>query len=125
MRLVLDVPENVANASRRHWSVLHRAKKAYYAAQDGRALVGLIPPPPSPPMASVRVLAHFRLWNEMDDDNLKARMKWPQDYLKTRGYIANDNPKVVRELVVTQEIDRKNQRLEITIEEVDGTSSAP
>ena len=124
MRLVLDLPENLSNA-RMHWRVRLKTKKAYYQAQDGRQLLGLIEPPPARPMTAVRVLAHLSLWNPADPDGCAARLKWPMDWLVTRGYLEDDGPAIVKELQVTQEIDRKNQRLEITIEEVDGTSSAP
>ena len=120
----MDLPENLSNA-RMHWKAKYRAKKRYYAAQDARQSFGLIEPPPTEPLASVRVLAHLRLYNAADPDGCAARLKWPMDWLVTRGYLEDDGPAIVKELRVTQEIDRRNQRLEITLEPLDPTSDAP
>lgn len=117
MRLVMDMPLNVANSSQ-HWAVRARAKKAYYVAQDRRQLLGLIEPPPSRPMKYARLAAHFYAWSLMDDDNRTARLKFVCDWLKTRGYIVDDKPSCLTITAVTQEIDRANQRLVVTLEPV-------
>lgn len=117
MKLTLDLPENLGNA-RLHWAAKHKAKRRYWEAQDRRQLLGLVEPPPSRPMPAVRVLAHLRLWNPADPDGCAARLKWALDWLVTRGYLLDDGPKVVRELVVTQEINRANTGLDVTLEPV-------
>lgn len=121
MKLVLqmDVPPNVANTSYGHWGAKQRAKKQYWRAQDERQLLGLIPPPPAKRMQRVKILARFYLWNTMDADNLRARLKWPIDWLVSRGYIEDDSPDVLRSLAEEQEIDRQRDgRLVLEIEEV-------
>lgn len=107
MRLVMDAPENVANAFL-HWRTLNRLKRLYREAQDQRQLLGLLPPPPPKPYERVRITADFRLWNTMDPDNLTARTKWAIDWLRTRGYIAGDTPQHITKLEVTQQIDRQS-----------------
>lgn len=118
MRLALDLPKAVGNA-RGHWSTRYHRRKAYWQAQDRRQLLGLVEPPPARPSASVSVRAHFRVSKPNDPDNLTARLKDVMDWLKTRGYIEDDGPAVVRSLTVTQEtVPRKSVGLEITLEPV-------
>jgi hypothetical protein len=51
----------------------------------------------------------------MDDDNALARIKWAADWLQTRGYIVDDKRPHCRFTIPEQVIDRKNQRLVLTI----------
>ena len=64
---------------------------------------------------TVRLYVH----QKMDDDNLKARLKWPLDWLVIRGYILDDSPDVLSWGPVTQSIDRADQRIEIELEELE------
>jgi len=44
-------------------------------------------------------------------------MKWVVDWLVKRGYLVDDSPTYLEWVMPTQEIDRKNRRIEITLEE--------
>ena len=52
----------------------------------------------------------------MDGDGLVSRAKWPVDWLVKRGYLVDDSPIYLEWVMPTQEIDRKNRRIEITLE---------
>jgi hypothetical protein len=54
----------------------------------------------------------------MDLDNLMARCKWPVDWLVIRSVIAGDSPKELEWELPRQLIDRKDQRIEIELEEI-------
>lgn len=113
----MDLPPDLGNG-RMHWRTRHKRKKAYYEACDNRQLLGLIPAPDSV-IARCEIAAHFKLHNASDWDNLGARLKFAFDWLVTRGYIADDGPKVIlKNPDITQEIDRKNRKLIVTITEV-------
>lgn len=108
MRLVLDLPKATGNA-RMHWRTRYYTRTRFWEAQDNRQRLGLIEPPPNRPMGSVTVLAHFLVSKPNDPDNLTARLKDVMDWLKTRGYIVDDGPSVVKALTVTQEtVPRKD-----------------
>jgi len=90
----------------------HRSqmKKKYYKELDGLLLANLLPGPPKLPLlrafASASVFAH----NKNDDDNVMARMKWPQDWLKSRGYISEDKrPYLTWVSIPEQTIDRSGR----------------
>jgi hypothetical protein len=53
----------------------------------------------------------------MDVDNAYGRLKWALDWMQGR-YILDDSPDVIETLTLKQHIDRKNQRLEIAIEDL-------
>ena len=87
------------------------------------------------PATNVVISAHFRLYNLRDEDNLKASLKYVLDALRlpsalevekeqlgwksglfiTRGFFKDDNPRDCRIEDPTQEIDRKNRGLTLTI----------
>lgn len=116
MKLVLPLPPNLANA-RLHWAQKLRVKKRYYRDADERQLVGLVPPPPPEPMRSAVVSVHLHVHNRLDKDNLYARLKYLLDWLVTRGYLANDDPDTIRDLMVRQSIERSDKRAEVTLQE--------
>lgn len=95
----------------------HQLKKKYWRKCDMAQTVGDIPPPPERPMDRVELRARLFLWNRSDWDNLVARMKWPVDWLVTRGYLTDDSPKNVDGWRVSQDIDRSDRRVEIEIRE--------
>jgi len=116
-KLVFPLPVNIAN-SRMHWAERNRKKKAYWAHLDLEVYKGTIPPAPDEPVAKAEAWDHWRIWNRSDQDNLRARLKWVQDWLVTRGYLADDTADVLTfPEHPTQEIDRKRPRLELTIRE--------
>ena len=99
-----------------------RNRKKYKADLDRIQLLGtighfVIPKPPREPWLKVTAAATMYVWNLYDDTGASALMKWPEDWLVTRGYIKNDDTKVVRWVTrPDQFIDRKNPRLVITLE---------
>lgn len=110
---VLPLPKNVAN-NRAHHMVEYRQKKRYK-----RSCTARYPRKWSRPMERARLSATFFVWNLMDQtDNLPARLKFPQDWLVERGYILDDHPDCLTLGDVRQEIDRSDQRVEITLEAV-------
>jgi hypothetical protein len=90
--LTLPMPENVGNA-RLHWRTKNRAKNDYLAACDALQARNAVPAPPPVPLPRATIAAAMVLGGHMDDDNAMARLKWPIDWLKTRGYIADDRRK--------------------------------
>lgn len=112
--LDLPLPPNVANTSW-HWAVKRRAKKryeerAYYAAREQHR--------PALPTGKVRVSLHFRTWNPLDEDNLVARAKWPIDALKG-AWLTDDSPAHMELGDVTQEVERSDRGVTVTIEPMD------
>lgn len=83
------MPTNIANG-RMHWRVKHNAKVAYWETLDLLLAAKQIAPPPKHPLGHPRIAAVMTLGNRMDADNAMARLKWPCDWLQSRGYIAND-----------------------------------
>lgn len=87
------------------------------------------------PARNVVISSHFRLYNLRDEDNLKASLKYVLDALRlpsnreiekgqlgfkgglflSRGFFLDDNPRECRIEEPTQEIDRKNRGLTLTI----------
>jgi hypothetical protein len=63
--------------------------------------------------------AHFKLHNERDPLELLAGLKWTVDALVNMGMLANDSPRHLKGIPdPTQEIDRKNRCVVITINQV-------
>lgn len=115
MKLVLPLPPNRGNGLRgHHWAVEERQKNNYYLECLSRYSLNRPPKPYQRARISVKLFTH----QPMDEDNLHARLKFPIDWLQEREYIVDDSPKVLVWGPVTQAIDRKNQRLEITLEEI-------
>ena len=115
IEILFGTPPDRGNA-REHWRTVNKKKNLFYEECDNKQLLGLIPPPPKRPITKCKVEAHFKLHNPNDWDNLYARLKYPLDWLETRGYILDDSPRVIIEApVVTQEVDRKNKCLSVTI----------
>lgn len=116
MTFEMPLPPNFSN-SRMHWRAKHRAKLAYWKQVDERQNCGLIPAPPKAPFQKVAATATLYLWSHMDEDGAMARLKWPQDWLVTRGYLADDRRGNIKWAgLPEQHIDRTNQRLVLTLE---------
>ena len=93
MTLTLPLPPNMANG-RMHWRVKDKKRKAYFALCDHMLAARVIEAaPPSAPIDGALIAAEMTLANAMDDDNALARLKWPVDWLVTRGYLAGDSRK--------------------------------
>ena len=123
LEFTIPLPPNRAN-DRSHWRKVHRDKLNYWAHLDAiqllnRADLGFyIPKPPAAPLTRAKIRATLFVWSLMDEGNSLARLKWPEDWLVTRGYIRNDTRIVLKwEGIPDQVVDRKHQRVELTLTE--------
>jgi len=119
LKLVLPLPPSLPNL-RLHWSAQARLVRnfkdvTYLNARGQRR-------PPRPPPELVRIDARFYGWNLRDEDNLVASLKLTLDALVDAGFIAADDPKHMELGEISQEIDRKDRRLEVTITPIRATS---
>ncbi len=113
--LALPLPPNIANG-RMHWRVKLNAKKAYWETLDMMRTLRQIPRPPAKPPARARITVTLYLYSAMDDDNAMSRFKYAGDWLVGNGYLPGDSRKELTWAgLPDQHIDRKNQRMEITI----------
>lgn len=115
--LDLPMPPNNANGAHGHWASRHAGKKRYWAVLDMRQGNGLLPPPPRKPFAKSRIRSTMYLGAAMDDSNAMRRHKWVEDWLKTRGYIADDRKKCLTWEGFPEQIVRRdgNYRIVITL----------
>jgi hypothetical protein len=113
LTLTLPMPPNMANG-RVHWRAKNRERQNYLRECELRVLAKLIPPP-GIPMERVRIDSTLHVWATMDDDNALARIKWGADFLKYHSYIVDDKRPHCRFTIPEQVIDRKDQRLVITL----------
>lgn len=140
---MLDLPEPPAQSGRKGWRSQWR-KAVKTKRKTWMAAVGQLEPFENPPK-EVRIHAHFRLWNPRDDWNLVADLKPVIDALESRthrddrvtwrenaegipvyperGYFQDD--KYAKRGRVTQEVDRENRGLTLTIEVLDPNFSPP
>lgn len=117
LKIVLPLPPNRANA-REHWRVTLRKKSAYYTAATLHIL-NQTKPSQRHSGLPMKVSATLYVWAMMDDDNSVARLKWSLDALKLAGMIRDDKrPWCALSGIPVQVIDRKNQRVELTLERV-------
>ena len=93
----------------------HHAKKAYYRQLDELQQIGRLPAPPKLPLMRVLVSAAVFIWNKMDDDNASHRMKWPQDWLKKRGYIVDDRRPFLQWIAPPEQTCDRSGRPEVII----------
>jgi hypothetical protein len=107
MRITLPLPPNIGNR-RGHWRRWKRKQDNYNVL-----CTAAHPARPVEPIAPAVLHATLYVWNRNDEDNAVARLKWAIDWLVDRQIILDDHPSALRLGTVTQEIDRKNQRLEL------------
>ena len=119
MILTLPLPPNRANQTygkaRWEWATKKRyiqgtARLAGAKTLALSALRGVVLP-----LGPTEVRATFYLHNLMDDDNLKARLKFPLDALVQAGILADDKRPHCVVADPKQVIDRKNPRVEVTL----------
>ena len=136
LTLELPVPPSPNTVNTRSHMARHRSKRKYQKA----AWIAAIKQsePFTDPPTHVVMHAHFRLHNLRDDDNLQASLKWLVDALRQaqtgkdwragvysrRGYFVDDNPAHMTLGTVTQEIQRKNKGVTVTIEYADEMEAA-
>jgi hypothetical protein len=89
---VVPMPPNLANG-RMHHMVKHREKLAYWRALDCLLVSRRVPRPPKRPWPRATVSSAMVLGNAMDDGNAMNRHKWLEDWLVSRGYLADDSRK--------------------------------
>lgn len=119
LRFEFPMPPNIAN-ERMHWRVKLNAKKAFYAASDLKQAAGSFPAPPPSPFRRATASVVMVLGAAMDEDNSAHRCKWVWDWLKTRGYIADDKKKVLHQAGYPQQRIKRGgpYRIEITLTEL-------
>ena len=113
MKLTLPLPSGRGNA-REHWRVTLNKKKAYYleaAVAIRNQTIGIKHMASGPR----EVKSKLYVWSIQDHDNAVSRLKWPLDALVKAGLLIDDNPKWCTLHMPTQEIDRKNRRIEFEL----------
>lgn len=125
--LTLPVPPSPNRVNTRNHMARHRSKRKYQKRAWSVA-INQAKPWRDPP-AHVTVHAHFRVHNLRDHDNLKGSLKWTLDALRQKqsgkdwrnnvyslcGFLVDDNPEHMTLGEVTQEIDRANKGVTLTI----------
>ena len=128
LTLVLPLPPS-PNRRAGNFYVAHSAKRKYQLAVWAAAYQQVVPP--LEPPERVRVSARFYVHAKRDPDNLTASLKYVLDALRQqqssrawrqglgawRGYFVDDDPAHLELGDVEQAVDRKNKRLELTIED--------
>ena len=131
--IILDLPEPPRQGGGRskhwrgQWAKINKYKRDVWLAAIQQSDPLLTPP------KAVRVALHYRLWARRDPSNLYADAKPLLDALKQRpatrdkltwkmcvwldrGYFVDDDHLVFGD--VTQEVDRKNRGVTVTIEPI-------
>jgi hypothetical protein len=108
---------DLAKLRKRGKPVVYHARKQEY--QDDAMLrldvAGIrVPAEPWPQWAIVR--AEFRLFNERDEVELQAGLKWPVDALVKAGWVENDSPRHLKVLcLATQTVNRNARGVDLWI----------
>ena len=125
MKIIVPMPENLANA-RLHWRSKHAKKKAYWQRLDLLQDLKEIPKPPAVPFQCASIRSVMYLGAAMDDGNAMNRHKWVEDWLTTRGYIADDRKKNLKWLAFPEQIVKRNgeYRIEIELNEITQAEAA-
>jgi hypothetical protein len=118
IRLTVPLPPNLMN-QRKHWRAKLRQKRAYWDTLNMLGMDRSFQRPPKAPPAKARITVRLYVHNIMDPDNAMARLKWLLDWLSGSRYIADDAPHALEWAgMPEQEIDRRDPRVEVTIEDV-------
>jgi hypothetical protein len=127
MRIVVPMPPNIGNGSHGHWRTRHREKVAYWETLDMLAMMAereslrapfRIPRAPAQPLARATISSTMYLGGPMDDSNAMRRHKWVEDWLVTRGYLADDRKKCLTWTGFPQQVVKRGQdyRIELQLE---------
>lgn len=121
------MPRNIGNGGHYHWRTRHNQKLAYIKALDALQAVGKLPPPPKERIQRARVDSVMHLASQMDHDNALRRHKWVLDWLKTRGYIADDSPKHLEWVSFPEQRVKRNgnYRIALTLTPLSAAGAAP
>lgn len=126
LTVVLPLPPNLAN-SRMHWRVKNKARRHYLGYCELWVASNRQWTPRIDASAKRQVAFTVYLGARMDHDNALSRMKWPLDFLVSRGYLVDDSPQYcdmsIPEQVITR--DKSKQRVEITISYEDAEIQLP
>lgn len=113
LSMVVPLPLNLAN-SRLHWAVKQKKKREYWDHLTFLKQARIIPRPPLRWPSFARVEMVLYVAQRMDKGNAYNRVKWLEDWLAGHGYIAGDREDQI-DLQVSQQVDRKNQRIQVCI----------
>lgn len=118
LNAMLDLAKKRARAGCKVIPIVYNWEKSAYemtAAAEARKQAKR----PRPKWRRWRVEAvHFRLHQERDPIELLAGLKWPIDALVNDGWVEDDGPEYLLSVATpTQEVDRKNRGVTITITE--------
>lgn len=116
LTFVFPMPENIANA-RLHWAVKDLRRREFFDLCDAKQLVGELPAPPREPWQVAVAHVTMFLAGHMDDDNAGNRCKWIWDWLKTRGYLANDSRRHLKQTGYPSQVVKRdgNYRVEVRL----------
>ena len=121
IRFTLPLPPNLANA-RMHWAVRNKHRADYELSCFAHLMRQKVKREKAVPMYSARgafgpviIDATLYTWSPMDWDNLYARLKWAVDAIVKYGLLANDDPTHLTLGVISQQVDRKHRRIEVTL----------
>jgi hypothetical protein len=114
--------EALSPNGRAPWGKKHRLKSELWDQCDLLAAGNVNPSAPATPWATAQMTVRLVVWNALDNDNASARLKPLRDWLKQRGYIANDSARhLIEDGYPVQRVSRKNSpSVEITLTRVDG-----
>lgn len=120
LELTLPMPELFTNSNHgrsRHWRAMYREKLAYWQRLDLLVLARQIPRPPARPIARATLRSVMYLGGAMDEENAAARHKIAIDWLRERGYIADDRRKNLRWESFPEQVVKRdgNYRIALTI----------
>jgi len=119
--LTLALPPNMANKPP-HWSLKARYMNGHRKIVGANFLIHnwldevesvhekLVLPLDKPDL-------HWTVYTHqiMDENNCRARLKWPEDALVHNGVIKDDAPQYIGKQTVVNEIYRKNPRVELRV----------
>jgi hypothetical protein len=118
---VLPMPPNISNGPHGHWMQRYKGHERYLEHCDWLVVAKRNPLPPRSPLTRFTIRSVMYLGHAMDDDNAMRRHKWPLDWLKTRGYIADDCKACMTwEGLPTQVVKRSaDYRIDLTVTPVE------
>lgn len=117
IELTVPMPPSITNASgaSRHWRSVYQKKMEYWDQLDLRLAYKAIPKPPETPIMKAHIRSIMYLGGAMDDDNAMARHKPLLDWLKHKGYIADDRRKNLTWEGLPEQIVKRDGNYRITL----------